>query len=35
MNDHDKDYQQQQDQAFKFLKGVFGVKPAKVKHPCA
>jgi len=35
MNDHDKDYQQQQDQAFKFLKGVFGVKPPKVSAPAS
>ena len=33
MSNHDKDYQQQQDQAFKFLKGVFGVKPPKISAP--
>ncbi len=33
MSNHDKDYQQQQDQALKFLKGVFGVKPPKVSAP--
>ncbi|HSQ16701.1 MAG TPA: hypothetical protein VLM83_03295, partial [Anaerolineales bacterium] len=33
MSDHDKDYKARQDQVFKFLKGVYGVKPPKKSPP--